>query len=103
MHLVALPMTGQNRTAAFTGVFLVVAGFAYAAHLWGIREAVGLLLRIAVIVVYAEVAIYLFAKDRWVLKTLAVVMFPAVVLALCMPVSLRHRVKNLRRLRSPME
>ncbi len=72
-----------------------MTAFGAAAHVWGIRQAVELAITIGLIFLYIEFAIYLFAKRSLVLKVIAVFLFPLVVLALFMPISLRRSVKEI--------
>jgi hypothetical protein len=88
-------MSKQNRTAAYLGIILVISAFVAAAHTWGIRQAVELAITIGLALLYIEFAIYLFAKSSLVLNVIAVFLFPLVVLALFMPISLRRRVKEI--------
>jgi hypothetical protein len=54
-----------------------------------------LAITIGLALLYIEFAIYLFAKSSLVLNVIAVFLFPLVVLALFMPISLRRRVKEI--------
>jgi len=72
-----------------------MTAFVAAAHMWGIRQSVELAIMIGLALLYIEFAIYLFAKSSLVLKVIAVFLFPVVVLALFMPISLRRRMKEI--------
>lgn len=88
-------MSKQERTEVFIGVIFAVTACGYAAHMWGINQAVELAITIFLVVVYIEFAIFLFAKRSLVLKVIAIFLFPLVALALFMPSSLRRRVKEI--------